>query len=93
MISEIPGGIKVRLYIQPQSSKNQIIGLHDGALKVKIQAPPIEGKANDEIIYFFSKLLKIPKSQLEILKGDLSRHKTLAILGISKETFEKIIPG
>lgn len=91
MISETAGGVKIRLYVQPQASKNQIIGPHNGALKVKIQAPPVEGKANDEIIFFFSKLLKIPKSHLEISKGDLSRHKTLLILGVSKEQFEKML--
>ncbi len=92
MISETTEGIKVLLYIQPQASKNQIIGLHNGALKVKIQAPPVEGKANDEIIFYFSKLLKIPKSRLQILKGDLSRHKTLFIEGISASEFQKLIP-
>lgn len=91
MIKDVSNGIQVTLYVQPNASKSEVIGPFNNALKIKIHAPPVDGKANEEIIYFFSKLLKIPKKNIDLLKGDFGRNKVLQILGISKENFEKII--
>lgn len=61
----------------PNSSKNEICGLYDGALKVKIKAPAVENKANEELIKYFSKLFKIPKSAISLKTGGTSKHKML----------------
>lgn len=71
-------GVLVRLRISPNSAKNQII--KDGEIiKLKITAQPIEGKANKAVIEYLSKLFKVPKSAVEIIKGDLSKEKTIFI--------------
>lgn len=71
-------GILLRLKISPNSSKTQII--KDGEiLKLKITAQPIEGKANKAVIEFLSKQLKVPKTSIEIIKGDTSKEKTIFI--------------
>ncbi|MFZ3229074.1 MAG: DUF167 domain-containing protein [Pseudobdellovibrio sp.] len=88
MITEIPGGIRIALYVQPNASKTEIIGPYNNSLKIKIHAPPVDGKANDEIIYFFSKLLKIPKKNISLLHGDLGRNKVIEILGCTKTLLE-----
>lgn len=76
MIKQTPDGILVNIKIVPNSSKNDII-LEDEFVKVKITAQPIEGKANKALIEFLSKKFKIPKTSIEIVKGETSKEKTL----------------
>jgi len=80
-------GLVVRLKIIPNSSKNELIYENKG-LKVKITAQPIENKANKALIEFFSKNLKIAKSNITIIKGELNKEKTLLIQGIDEEGFK-----
>ena len=61
----------------PNSSKNEICGLFDDALKVKIKAPAVENKANEELVKFFAKLLKVPKSSVILKSGGTSKLKTI----------------
>lgn len=79
------GKLQLEVFIQPQASKNEIIGEHNGELKIKINAPPVDGAANEELIYFLAKKLKIPKRSVSISKGESSRHKTLVIEDLTIE--------
>jgi len=65
--------------------------LHDGRLKIKIAAPPVDGKANESLIEFLAKTFKISKSNIEILKGHTSKLKTIKLSGISENTYNSII--
>jgi len=85
MFKQTDEGVEISLYIQPKASKTEIIGEHNGSLKIKIKAPPVDGQANAEVIEFLSKALGIPKRQVEFLKGDKSREKKVRILGLSLE--------
>ncbi len=69
-------GILVNIKIVPNSSKDDIV-LEDEFIKVKITAQPIEGKANKALIEFLSKKFKIPKTSIEIVKGETNKEKTL----------------
>lgn len=90
MISESKdGNLLLEVFIQPQASKNQIIGEHNGSLKIKINAPPVDGAANQELVYFLAKLLKIPKRSIHIIRGETSRHKTLIIEDLNVEELKK----
>ncbi len=71
-------GLIIKLKISPNASKNEIIKTEDG-VKVKITAQPIDGKANKCLIEFLSKTFKIPKSSIEIIRGETSKEKTLLI--------------
>ncbi len=73
--------IVFKVYLQPRSSRNEIVGPYRDGIKVKITAPPVEGKANEALIRFLSQCLKIPASKIEILKGQHAREKTLRIPG------------
>ncbi len=75
--------IILKVYLQPRSSKNEIVGPYRDGIKVKVTAPPIEGKANEALIRFLAKELGISSSYIEILKGHHSREKTLKILGLA----------
>ncbi|MFI3301366.1 MAG: DUF167 domain-containing protein [Candidatus Gastranaerophilales bacterium] len=83
-------GIILKLKISPNASKNEFIKTPDG-LKLKITALPIEGKANKFVIEFLSKYFKIPKSYIEILKGETSKEKTILLASQDKDKIANII--
>lgn len=89
MIQESPRGVTLSLYIQPNASKNEIIGPHNGALKVKIKAPPVEGQANKELIHFLAKCLQVQKRQIEILRGESGRQKQVFIADVTAEQIRR----
>lgn len=74
------GDLLLNLYIQPKASRDQIVGLHGDELKVAITAPPIDGKANAHLSKYLAKAFKVPKSDVQILKGELGRHKQVRII-------------
>ncbi len=86
-IRETSTGLEVRLHVLPRAKRSEISGLHNGALKIKVTAPPVDDAANRAIIEFFSELLGMPKSSLTILAGQKSRDKILQIKGLSRKRF------
>ena len=70
-------------YLQPRASRTEIVGEHDGALKIRISAPPVDGAANAELIAFLAKLCKVAKQQVTIESGATGRRKRVRIVGIS----------
>lgn len=83
MFAATKDGVRISLFVQPKASKNEIVGPHNGALKIRITAPPVDGKANECIIEFLAKKIGIPKRQVEILKGETGRTKSVLIIGAS----------
>ncbi|MFZ7256746.1 DUF167 family protein YggU [Avibacterium avium] len=78
-IEQSTQGLRLRIFLQPKASKDQIVGLHDNELKITITAPPIDGQANAHLLKFLSKTFKVPKSSIFIEKGELNRHKQIFI--------------
>lgn len=76
---ENPQGIRLRIFLQPKASRDQIVGLHDNELKIAITAPPVDGAANAHLLKYLSKLFKVPKSSIVLEKGELQRHKQIFI--------------
>ena len=79
VFSDHPDGLLIDVRVQPKSSKNAIVGIHGEALKIKLNAPPVEGKANKALIQLVAKLLGCPKSSIEIISGQANRNKRLLI--------------
>ena len=73
--------IILKVYLQPKSSKNEVVGPYRDGIKVKVTAPPTEGKANKALIKFLAKEFQISASSIEILKGHNSREKIIRIGG------------
>jgi uncharacterized protein (TIGR00251 family) len=71
--------MKLRIKVKPASKTDEIIREADGSLKLKIKAPPVEGKANKYLVEFLSEVLKLPKSKITLLKGETNSFKTLEI--------------
>lgn len=69
----------LQVYVQPKASRDAIVGVHGDELKIAITAPPIDGKANQHLSKYLAKQCKVAKSQVNIIRGELGRHKTLSI--------------
>lgn len=88
MFRQTSEGIELVLHVLPNAPKSQIVGLHGERLKIKIKAPPVEGKANEEIVQFFSTVLGIPKKQIDFRRGERSKSKTLLVRGLTLEAIK-----
>ncbi len=88
---EKDGCIILSVRVVPRASKNAIQGLMGDALKVRIQAPPIEGKANAYLVKFLSKQWNIPRRDIEILSGQAGRNKRLRILNPPDELRKELL--
>ncbi len=69
--------------VQPRSSRDEISGEWEGGLKIRLQAPPLEGRANEALCRFLAEILKIPASAVRILSGERSRTKRVEIRGVT----------
>ncbi|MDD3013239.1 MAG: DUF167 domain-containing protein [Candidatus Gastranaerophilales bacterium] len=90
-ITKLDNGIKISVRVIPGSSKCEISGLIDNSLKIKLDVPPIEGKANEKCIKFLSKLLGVPKTSIEIVSGEKSKNKILFIKGEPDKLLSKML--
>lgn len=79
----------IAVLIQPNSPKSIIQGLHDGKLKIRIHSPPVDGKANEELIRFLAKFFAVKKNQVEILRGHTDKNKHIQITTHDLLTLEK----
>jgi len=82
-----------RVRVQPRASKDEIAGEMAGALKVRLRAPAVEGRANEALIEFLAQLLKTPKSAVRILSGDRSRIKRIEIRGVTGQQVRALLMG
>jgi uncharacterized protein (TIGR00251 family) len=85
-------GINLPCMIQPRSSQNKIVGLYGELLKIKLTAPPVDGKANAALIKYLSKVIDVPRGTMTITSGLTSRRKTVRFTGINiEDLINKII--
>ena len=75
----------LRVHVVPNAKSDVVVGEHGGALKIKLRAPPIEGKANAALLRFLAEQLKLPRKAIVLKSGEKSRDKTIQIRGLSKE--------
>ncbi len=76
-IVEVKQKTGLKVFVQPKASKTKIVSIHDDMVKLAVAAPPVDGKANKEVIAFFARLLQVKKSDLVIASGAHSRRKVL----------------
>ncbi|PKO00713.1 MAG: YggU family protein [Chloroflexi bacterium HGW-Chloroflexi-4] len=82
--------IKIKLI--PRSSRNEVVGLMaDGTIKIKLTAPPVEGKANLSLIKFLADKLKTSPTSIEIISGKTSHSKLISIDGINQNTINSLL--
>lgn len=88
-IREEKEGVFFKVRVQPRASRNQVAGLYEDALKLRLTAPPVDGEANEACRAFLAGLLNVPRSQVEIVSGHTGRSKMIKVLGISAAILEK----
>lgn len=91
--SAIPGAVRIAVQVQPGAKKTEVVGVHDDALKLKLQAPPIEGRANEALVKFLSSELSVPKSAVAITHGHTSKRKLVEVAskGLTPEEVGKVL--
>ena len=73
--------ITLTLHVQPGAKRSEIVGLHGETLKIRLSAPPIEGRANDALLKFIAEVFAVPLRNAELKHGGQSRHKVVAVTG------------
>ena len=86
---ENPVGAVIRVKVLPRSSKTEIAGKADGVYRIKLTAPPVDGKANKALINFLAKKTGLPKKNFKIISGEHSRNKTISIHEVTSEEVMK----
>ncbi len=84
--------LTLTLHIQPGAKRSEIAGLHGDALKIRLAAPPIDGRANEALLKYIATLFDVPVRQVELRQGAQSRHKVVAITN-SKVVPESLLPN
>ena len=84
-VKESGDGVILRIQVQPRASRDEVVGPHGDALKIRITAPPVAGAANKHLLKFLAKKLQVARSQMSIASGATSRAKSIAIEGISAD--------
>jgi len=89
--NERNGIVVLDVRVQPRASNNEVAGEMEGALKVRLQAPAIENRANEALCEFLAELLKRPKSAVRLLAGERSRVKRVEIVGVTVAEVEALL--
>lgn len=82
-IGVVEGGVALAVHAQPGARKAEVVGPHGDALKIRIDAPPVEGRANAALLEFVARRLGVPRRDVTLVAGDGSRHKRLRIEGLA----------
>jgi uncharacterized protein (TIGR00251 family) len=85
------GSLLLSLHVQPGASRTELAGLHGDALKLRLAAPPVDGRANKAVIDFIAELLRLPKSAVVIRSGLASRAKKLLLTGIAEHQVRSLL--
>ncbi len=78
-------GVTIKVYVAPRASSNKVVGAHNGAIKVALTAPPVEGAANKALLEFLAKMLGVPTGAVQLASGETSRNKIVRVSGITAE--------
>lgn len=78
-LSLIPGGLRIRVRLQPRAAHNRIVGQHGDSLKAQVTAPPVEGEANDALERLLARVANLPRSAVRVVAGGKSREKVVEL--------------
>jgi uncharacterized protein (TIGR00251 family) len=88
---EKDGALTFDVRVVPRASRSEIVGEHDGALKVRIASPPVDGAANLELIRVLAKKLGVSRNDVEIISGGTSKNKRIKVTNLSQSKLEEVI--
>lgn len=85
-LTEQPDGVRLTLHLQPGARKTALAGEYGEALKIRLAAPPVEGKANAALLLWLAQVLGVSKGAVTLLSGERNRHKVVAVRGVDAVT-------
>jgi hypothetical protein len=86
---ESNGAVTFAVKVVPRASKNQIVGIEGDTIKIRLNAPPVEGKANDALVEFLADTLQVARKQIDIVTGQTARRKIVRVRGITASQVEQ----
>ena len=90
-VRDAPDGCTLSLRVHPGAKRNAITGVHNGALKISLTTPPVDGRANDAVIAFLAQRLGLPRARIALVAGLASRSKTVRITGLSASDVAELL--
>jgi len=90
-VQESPEGAILTIHVQPKASKTEYAGIHGGALKFRVAAPPVEGAANEALCVYLAKQFGLPKKAVTVQAGHASRHKRVQLRGIAASRVHEVL--
>jgi len=91
-VNETEEGVTFAIRVLPRSSKCELAGLQEDALRIRIMAPPVEGRANEESVRFLAALFNVKKNQVAIKAGHKSKNKLISITGLTRKDILAALP-
>ncbi len=91
VMRESPQGITLTIKAVPRAKRDEIVGIEGDALKVRLNAPPVEGRANEALIKFLAEKLGLKRGDIELVRGETARHKVVRIRGISAGRLKELL--
>lgn len=85
------GDLILSLHVQPNAKRTEFAGLHGEAMKLRLAAPPVDGKANAALCAFLADFCKVPKSAVALVSGETSRAKRVRVAGVSPELVARLV--
>ena len=85
MLRAVSGGCELDVWVQPRASRDELAGVQGDALKLRVAAPPVDGEANEAVVRLLAKATGLPRSALEIVRGQSGRRKTVRLQGLEVE--------
>jgi uncharacterized protein len=83
--NHLSSSVRIKVYVQPRASQTVVAGEHDGAIKIRLAAPPVDGAANAALVEFIAERLDIAKSCVRVAAGHTSRRKVIEIDGVTRD--------
>lgn len=90
-VRAVDGGVEIAVVVKPRASRTELIGVRAGAYEIRLAAPPVDDAANDELVRFLAKALGVPRSAVEIARGERSKHKGVRVRGLAPSDAEILL--
>lgn len=82
-IEAVPGGVRIHFHVQPGASNSEVAGLHGDRIRLRIQSPPVDGRANAAVIAWVAERFEVPRRDVKLVRGEKSREKTVEVRGVT----------
>jgi uncharacterized protein (TIGR00251 family) len=91
--TERDGALTFTVRVVPRASRSGVAGEHDGALRIRVAAPPVDGAANEELLRTLARALGVPARNVEITGGHTSKLKQVRVQGATREALDELLKG